>query len=345
MTVRQNVAPLLKMLVFTMVTVLVTGVLAATIANSNFGPKSQYHAVFSDATGLNAGDDVRISGVRIGTVNSVSVHNRDTAEIGFDVDAGRALPATTTAVIKYRNLVGQRYLALVAQPGGDANATLRPGDVIPLSRTTPALNLTTLLNGFKPLFVALRPADINKLAYEIIQVLQGEGPTMDSLLSHTASLTSTIADKDKVIGQVIGNLNTVLDNVNARAPELTGLIGELQELVTGLAAQRKPIGNAITALNGLAGTTTDLLTKARPPLRNDIAGLRSLSGTLANKKDVLNGVLNILPRQVESFTNTASYGSWFNFYLCKMSGTVGISKLDVKVPFLPAGQLPQRCQS
>lgn len=343
MTLRKNLSPLLKMIAFTMVTVLVTGVLAATIANSDFGPKSQYHAVFSDATGLNAGDDVRISGVRIGTVNSVSVLNRDTAEIGFDVEAGRVLPAATSAVIKYRNLVGQRYLALVAQPSADANATLRPGDVIPLARTTPALNLTTLLNGFKPLFVALSPGDVNKLAYEIIQVLQGEGPTMDSLLSHTASLTSTIAGKDKVIGQVIGNLNTVLDNVNARAPELTGLIGELQELVTGLAAQRKPIGNAISSLNGLAGTTTDLLTKARPPLREDIAGLRSLSGTLANNKDTVNQVLSILPRQVESFTNSASYGSWFNFYLCRMTGSIGISKLDVKLPMMPIGQMPQRC--
>ena len=67
-----------------------------------------------------------------------------------------------------------------------------------------------LFNGFRPLFTALNPDDVNKLAYEIIQVLQGEGGTVASLLRRTASLTNTLADRDAVIGRVITNLNSVL---------------------------------------------------------------------------------------------------------------------------------------
>ena len=83
------------------------------------------------------------------------------------------------------------------------------GQVIPVSRTAPAVDLTALFNGFKPLFQALTPADVNKFALEIIQTLQGEGGTVDSLLTQTASLTNTVADRDAVIGQVIDNLITV----------------------------------------------------------------------------------------------------------------------------------------
>ena len=127
------------------------------------------------------------------------------AEVRFTVDAARTLPASVTATIKYRNLVGQRYIAL-AQGTGPVGRTLAAGQTVPLAHTTPALDLTALFNGFKPLFQALAPEDVNQLANEVVQVLQGEDTTVDSLLAHTASLTTTLAAKDEVIGQVIDNL-------------------------------------------------------------------------------------------------------------------------------------------
>ena len=57
-----------------------------------------------------------------------------------------------------------------------------------------------LFNGFKPLFQALSPDDINQLSYEIVQVFQGEGGTLEGLLANTASVTNTLADRDEVIG-------------------------------------------------------------------------------------------------------------------------------------------------
>ena len=202
-----------------------------------------------------------------------------------------------------------------------------------------------LFNGFKPLFQALNPDDVNKLAYEIIQVLQGEGGTVDDLLAHTASLTSTIAQKDQVIGRTIDNLNQVLGTVDANAPQLSNLIVQLQQLVSGLAAQRQPIGNAISALNGLTNATAGLLSNARPPLQQDIASLGTIAKTLDDNSGLVQHFVTFLPTKLELLTRTVSYGSWFNYFACSVTGVVGISALDVNVPVLPlpGTQRPARC--
>jgi phospholipid/cholesterol/gamma-HCH transport system substrate-binding protein len=343
---RGLLAPLIKITVFAVVTVALTTLLGLTIANSNLGATNDYTARFVDATGLNEGDDVRMSGVRIGQVRSIAVKDNKWADVGFEIEASRKLPASVTATIKYRNLIGQRYVSL-AIGTGNPNAVLRPGDTIPPERTAPALNLTVLFNGFKPLFQALNPEDVNKLAGELIQVLQGEGGTIDSVLAHTASLTSAIAGKDKVIGQVIDNLNTVLDTVNARTSELAGLIDQVQQLSTGLAQQRQPIGEAIESLGELTDATAGLLTSARPALRGDIAALGQLSANLANNGDTVDKFLATLPHKVEAINRVSSYGGWFNYFLCSASGRVGISSLGivVDIPGLPApgSPMPARC--
>ena len=92
---------------------------------------------------------------------------------------------------------------------------------IPTDRTFPALDLTVLFNGFKPLFAALTPADINKLSFEIVKIFQGEGDNIEGLLGNTASITQTLASRDKVIGELIDNLNDVLGTVASRDKELT----------------------------------------------------------------------------------------------------------------------------
>ncbi|GAB3457476.1 MCE family protein [Actinophytocola sediminis] len=338
-------APLVKLVVFATVTVTLTALLGLTIANSTVGATAGYAAKFTDVTGLGEGDDVRMSGVRIGQVTDIEVAGR-LARVRFEIEAGRKLPASTTATIKYRNLIGQRYVSLGT--GGDANAVLAPGAEIPPERTRPALNLTVLFNGFKPLFEALDPNEMNQLAAELIQVLQGEGGTIDSVLAHTASLTTTIAGKDQVIGKVITNLNTVLDTVNGRTAEVSGLIDQLQQLATGLAGQREPIGDAISALGELTEATAGLLGVARPAIRDDIAALGDLSKNLADNGDTVDRFLAGLPHKLRTITRVSSYGGWFNYYLCSASGRVGVSDLGIVVdlPVLPLAGTPtvERCQ-
>ena len=336
--------PLTKLIIFVVITVAATAVLGLTIANVNFGGANTYTARFTDVTSLNTGDDVRIAGVKVGEVKSISIVDRRQAEVRFEVENDVRLPASVTATIKYRNLVGQRYISL-AQGTGPMDAVLPAGATIPLARTQPALDLTELFNGFKPLFQALSPDDVNQLSYEIIQVFQGEGGTVDSLLSSTASLTSTIADKDKVIGQVIDNLNSVLDTVNAHSTQLSDLIVTTQQLVSGLAADRQPISDAIGSLGDLANTTAGLLDQGRAPLKTDIAGLGTLSKNLNANQGTVQHFIQFLPQKLNAIIPTASYGSWFNFFLCSAGGTIAVP------PVIPAVTLPlepvtqPRCKS
>lgn len=334
---RAVLAPLIKLVVFTVVTAMATAVLAFTIANTSFADRSSYLARFADVSGLLVGDDVRISGVQVGAVESIEIVDRRIAEVRFAVAEGQQLPATVTAAVLYQNLIGQRYLALEQGPG-PAGAVLEPGGLIPLERTTPPLDLTVLFNGFKPLLEGLDPEQVNTLSFEIVQVLQGQGGTVESLLASTASLTSEIADRDQVIGEVIANLNAVLDTVNARDEQLSALIAALQRLVSGLAADREPIGRAIESIGQLTLTTEGLVGQARPALRDDIAALGQLSTNLADSEQVVDEVLQNMPDKLNTLIRAGSYGSWFNFYLCGVTGVVRVPGVADPLPLPPLSE-------
>ncbi|WP_189058959.1 MCE family protein [Longimycelium tulufanense] len=345
---RGLVAPLIKLGVFAVVTVTSTALLAVTIANSDLRAAKTYTARFTDVTSLSVGDDVRVAGVRVGQVERIELVDRRVALVGFSVDARRKLPTSVTATIKYRNMIGQRYISL-ERGAGAVDSILRAGAEIPLERTKPALDLTILFNGFKPLFQALSPDDVNTLSHEIVQVLQGEGGTVESLLRHTASLTATLADKDKVIGEVIGNLNQVLDTVNARGDQLSNLIATLQQFVSGFAQDRKPIGEAIGALAELTVATEGLLEDGRKPLKDSIAQLGRVSANLADNEQIVDRALHNLPVKMNDIGRTVNYGSWMNFYLCAATAppvpTDSAPVLPIpRAAAPPAPNLPARCR-
>ena len=311
-----------KLIIFAVVTALATAVLAVTITNAQYGPKKTYHAIFTDATGLISGDDVRIAGVQVGKVTGINLHQGNLADVSFTVRNNIPLSVSTRAALRYRNIVGQRYLQL--NEGAGSSAPLKAGGVIPLSQTQPALDLNALFNGFRPLLNAIDPSQVNQLAYSIIQVFQGEGGTINSLLGQVASLTSTLANHSTVIDQLIQNLNTVLATVDAHSTQLTELVGNLRSLVSGLAADRTAIGNSLSGINQLAATTGNLLTQARPPLKGDIANLGKVAGTLSANQGELNTWLKGLPGELSSIDNAASYGSWANMYLCSIGAKVAL---------------------
>lgn len=348
---RGLLSPLLKLIAFLLITSMATYVLAATITNAGFGKTVSYHGLFHDATGLLVGDDVRVSGVRVGTVKGIKLIREPgtpapatapfVADVTFSVSRDRPLTTWSVAKLRFRNLVGQRYLALEqgSEVPGVPQTTLKPKATIPLSQTEDALDLSTLFAGFKPLFSGLDPSEINDLSMEIIQTLQGEGGTVDNLLAQTAQLTSAIADKDKVIGDLIDNLSAVLDTVGQRDAKLSDLISQLQRWVSGLAGDRKTIGDSITGINNLTSATAGLLDKSRPQLKQDVEDLTGLAQTLNSGSTLIDGVLQRLPDKVAALTRTATYGSWFNFFVCSLGGTVtlpGGAKLTPSVAFPPA---------
>jgi phospholipid/cholesterol/gamma-HCH transport system substrate-binding protein len=137
---------------------------------------------------------------------------------------------------------------------------------------------------------------------------------------------------------VIDNLNGALETINARGDKLSTLVVQVQQLVSGLAKDRKPIGEAIDALGGLADTTSGLLSQARAPLKKDIAALGRLTNNLNDSEDVVEHFIQFLPEKTAKLTRLVSYGSWFNFYLCSASGSVGIPGIITQPIDLPITQ-------
>jgi phospholipid/cholesterol/gamma-HCH transport system substrate-binding protein len=327
---------LTKLLIFMLVTTVATGVLVATIGNLSFSKHATYKAVFADATGVNKGDDIRVAGVKVGTVKSVAIADRTRALITFSVDESTVVSEATHAPIMSRNLVGLRYCALTQDVG--SSTKLADGDTIPISKTTPALDLTVLFNGFKPLFQALSPADINQLSYEIVQVFQGEGGTLESLLAHTASVTSTLADRDQVISDLVDNLSEVLDHVADRDQQLNQLITTFRQFVGGLNSDSDAILGSLDQISQLSVQTASLVKGIRSPLVDDIANLRKLTANIQRNGGELDRALQVLPIKLEKVGRTAIYGSWFNFYLCQFQGKIQLPGITVPVQYNTGSQ-------
>ncbi|HET7682740.1 MAG TPA: MlaD family protein [Marmoricola sp.] len=347
---KKTSADFVKLMIFIVVTTMATGVLVVLIGNLTFQSSRQYKAVFSDVTGVFQGDDIRIAGVKVGSVQDVEIVDGNHALVTFDVADDATVTRSSTATVRYRNLVGQRYIS-ITQGVGDLSQ-LPEGSTIPLSRTEPALDLTVLFNGFKPLFAALNPADVNKLSYELIKVFQGEGGNLEGLLRSTASVTSTLASRDQLVGEVIDNLNEVLVTLSGRDKELSELIVQLRDFVGGLTQDKDAILGSLDSISNLSEQTADLVTGVRPGLVRSIKELREVAGNLKAGREEIDRALQILPIKLTKIGRTAIYGSFFNFYLCEFHATVMLpDKLTQALPQqLPKGveatyQLPKtgRC--
>lgn len=320
---------LIRLVIFLVVTTLATGLLVITIGNVSFSGSREYQAQFSDATGVVKGDDIRIAGVKVGNVKKVEIVDDTQALVTFSVEDSARLNDSTHATIRYRNLVGQRYLSLT-QDAGDTDL-LEDGDTIPVDRTSAALDLTVLFNGFKPLFEALSPDDLNKFSYEIVQVFQGEGGTLESLLGHTASITQTLADRDAVIGDLIDNLDSVLQHLADRDDQLSSLIINFRDLITGLKDDREAILGSLDGISELTVETAGLIKGIRAPFVEDIKQLRRFAAITDRNKSELDRALQVLPIKLNKVGRTAIYGSWFNFYLCEFHGRVKLPA-NVTIP-------------
>jgi phospholipid/cholesterol/gamma-HCH transport system substrate-binding protein len=312
----------IKLGIFVLVSVLVTGVLTAIMGSFAFGSQSEYHAIFSSASLLAKGDDVRVAGVTVGEVTDVVIKDRNDAEVTFKVKSDVPMTHATRAEVRFLNLVGARYMAL--EEGRVGAPKLSDDATIPMSQTQPALNLTELFNGFQPLFQALQPDEVNQLSLNLVHVLQGEGGTIGELMSHTASLTNALADRDQLIGDVINNLSSMLQTVDDRHDQLNEVIVQLKDWLGNVSRDRKAIGASVSNLSTLTARLADLLTEGRPYVKGDVAQLRRMMKILnkPSNQAVLDEVINRLPVMLSRQTRSGTYGSWYNYYLCDFSGSI-----------------------
>lgn len=308
---------LVKVGIFGVVMLLLTAALFAIFGQYRSGSDNSYSAEFADASSLKSGDSVRVAGVRVGTVTDVALQPDNKVIVDFDADQKIVLTQGTKAVVRYLNLVGDRYLELVDSPG---SGKIQPaGSRIPLDRTEPALDLDLLLGGLKPVVQGLNPQDVNALTNSLIQILQGQDGNLESLFSKTASFSTALADNGQTVQALIDNLNTVVATISKDGDKFSGAVDKLEKLVTGLAADKDPIGEAVTALDNGTASLTDLLGQARAPLAGTIDQLGRLAPLLDQDKELLDISIQKAPKNYRKLVRLGAYGSFLNQYLCGLS--------------------------
>lgn len=308
---------IMKFGAFGVVMILLTVFLFFIFGQYRTGSTNGYSAVFGDVSRLKTGQTVRVAGVRVGTVNIVSLRADKKVLVKFDVDRNIVLTTGTRAVVRYLNLVNDRYLELVEGPG--STKVLTAGSEIPIERTAPALDLDLLLGGLKPVTQGLNPQDVNQLSAALIEIFQGEGGTLQSLLSKSASFSNTLADNGQTVQQLIDNLNIVVGTINKDGNKFSGTIDRLEKLITALDQDRDTIGTAITALDNGTASIADLLGRARAPLAGTIDQLNRLAPLLDKDKDQIDISLRKLPENYRKLRRLGSAGAWFPYYLCGLS--------------------------
>ncbi|WNG79711.1 MCE family protein [Mycobacterium sp. ITM-2016-00316] len=318
---------------FALTMVVLTAGLFAIFSQYRSGSTVGYSALFRDASSLKSGDSVRVSGIRVGTVQDVELQSDNTVLVAFDADDNIRLTENTKVAVRYLNLVGDRYLELLDQPG--STRIRPPGSLFGVDQTEPALNLDLLLGGLKPVIQGLNPDDVNALTGSLIQILQGQGGDLESLFARTSSFTNALADNGQTVESLIDNLNDTLAVLSKDGEQFSGVVDGLERLVTGLAQERDPIGEAITALDNGTASLAGLLTEARPPLSGTVDQLTRLAPLLANDTDLarLDLVLQKTPQNYRKLVRLGSYGSWLNLYLCGIS--IRVSDLQGRTAHFP----------
>ncbi|BBZ41502.1 MCE family protein [Mycobacterium conspicuum] len=322
---------MIKFAAFVIVMALLTVSLFFVFGQYRTGSTTGYSAVFIDASRLKAGQSVRIAGLRVGTVSGVSLRPDNKVLVKFDADRKVVLTSGTRAVVRYLNLVGDRYLELVDGPG--SARALGPGAQIPEERTAPALDLDLLLGGLKPVIAGLNPQDVNALTATLVQIFQGEGGTMQSLLSKTSSFSNTLADNNETVQRLIDNLKTVLGTLANDRDDFSGAIDRLQRLVSGFSGDRDTIGAAIDSLDKGTASIADLLTRTRAPLAGTIDQLGRLAPLLDQDKDKIDASLHKLPENYRKLVRLGAYGSWIPYYVCELS--LRVSDLQYRTVVVP----------
>jgi phospholipid/cholesterol/gamma-HCH transport system substrate-binding protein len=307
----------IKVSLFALTMLLVAAGLVVVFGDFRFGPESTYHATFIDASRLKAGQKVRISGVPVGSVQGLKLNQDNSIDVEFVIDRRYTLYSSTRALIRYENLVGDRFLEITSGPG--ELRKLAPGATINAQHTEPALDLDALLGGLRPVFKGLDADKINTISSALIELLQGQGGALSNVLADTSAFSTALGQRDQLIGDAITNLNTVLGTIDERSAKFSASVDQLQQLITGLAKNKDSIAGAIPPLASTTTDLTELLKNSRRPLQGILENTRPLATELDNRKAEVNNDVEQLGEDYLRLAALGAYGSFFNIYFCSVS--------------------------
>jgi phospholipid/cholesterol/gamma-HCH transport system substrate-binding protein len=307
--------PLIGIAIFLAFAVVVTWMVFGTMRREVAGATNTYSAIFTDASGMKPGDDVRVAGVRVGRVDKIDLVGT-LAKVTFRVQRNQVLYTDTIASVTYQNIIGQRYLGL--SPGPRGNHTLLPNrGQIPQERTNPSLDISYVLNGFEPLFAQLDPQQVDNLTNAIVQAFQGDSGSILALTTQASALAETLAGPDQVLGDLIGNLNEVMGSLAAQNTNLRTMIRQTRGVMAVLAGRRHELVASVGSINSTVGRLAAIVNNITPDLQQLIGrqpGL--LDYGLHDGRQRLAYLAANLPSLLKGVARATQSGGYIDGYLC-----------------------------
>jgi phospholipid/cholesterol/gamma-HCH transport system substrate-binding protein len=222
--------------------------------------------------GLKVGDDVRIAGVRVGRVEKIErKHDNnatppDYATVDFKIETDQKIYKNTKALVRYQNLIGQRYVALEMGEEGSPEP-LPVGGTIPLKMTEPSFDVSALLGGLQPLFKVMDPQAVNSMSETFINAMQGDKLSLSNFVAQATTLSKTFSDRDAILGDLIESISDVTEGLANRSGQLDTLLAQSRVLIQGLSEQGESLKDATDRLANSSNDLVNLITTIRPALK------------------------------------------------------------------------------
>ncbi|MFI6047571.1 MlaD family protein [Nocardia sp. NPDC051321] len=282
--------------------------------------KVSYDAVFTDISGLYAGDVVRMSGVAVGKVDTVSLDGTR-ARVRFTVDRQRPVFDNTEAAVRYQDLIGQRYIELLTAK--TSGVRLAPGATIPVERTIPSFDVSKLFNGFKPLFETLDTAQLNQFGTNILRVLQGDGGGIGPALADLDQLTKHAKSSEAVVVLLIHNLGEISRSIGGKSAAVGDLVKQLNGVLNAFGSRTATIITAIEQANRTLVPLIPLLEELQGAYDQSYLPLDGLLRRLLPQTDQLVEILSLVPSLLTGLNQHIPASGEAKTYSCA-GGELGI---------------------
>lgn len=323
---------------FMVVAVVLTWLVYVTLRRDVTGSTVPYAAMFTDVFGLREGDDVRMAGVRVGRVETIELEG-DLAKVSFIVQSEQQLRGTTVASVTYQNIVGQRYLGLSLGTTGEPHP-LQAGSVIPVERTDPSFDVTTLLNGYEPLFSLLNPRDADNLTKGVIQSLHGDEASITNLVAQTSQFADAFAGRDQELGRVITDLNVVVDNLATHNDSLDVVVTETRDAVVAFDARRPELIDSMGSISKVLRQLSAISDEVYPDLNELVVREPGFAQHMVGIEPQLAFTGANLPLLLKGFARITNEGAYANAYACDLNATGFFPGLNDVVPIIVAAATP-----
>lgn len=277
-------------------------------------------AIFTEGGGLRPGDEVRVAGVRVGEVTDVVLQG-DQVVVSFqakDVD----LPSQTTAAIKVKTMLGQKFLSL--DPLGDG--TLE--GPIPLERTTTPYDVNAAFSDFSETLGEIDTAQLEESFDALSTAFEDTPESVQQMVGGLTDLSRTISSRDTELAGLLEATEGVTGTLADRNSELATLFQDGTELLAELQKRRDAVHAMWTGTRDLGVQVRGLVADNDRTLAPALAKLDRVSEILNRNQDNLDDALSKLGPYYRVLGAATGNGQWVDAYLCGLFDKAGDPVLD-----------------